>query len=248
MRKLIVSLVMFAVVCVSATSVFAAAFASVSKSTVTASISFTGAGIVSVSIAGGPIQWSSVTPGVTGWLAANSPITMTSQITNATGGIQIYTDNMAADANPKYPSSIVGQTVPAANPAGLVTASSTTAVLPMCWRLTDGTTTSIGIVQGTDNKLYSTQLGGQAGSYPCFLWMMDKNTFAIPSANTAAFVNGMDYVTIKDAARGGQHAENTFAQFPSPDYIYFGANFSGAVISQAGVNYGATIRLEAFTE
>jgi hypothetical protein len=245
MRKLLSIVLALGVVAGLTVASFATFTSSVSKSTFTAGITFTGQGVVQVNAqlnTGSSIAWTGVSAGVTGWKAADTYIIMDSTITDATGGIQIYTDNKAGDVAHPYTGT--------ANPAGLVgyqagvpTASSTT--LTMCWRLTDNTTNTLTIVQGGDNKLYSNEIGGQAGQYPCFVWIKDFHTPAIPSTNTTAFANGEDYVTVKDALRGGQHAEGTWNSMPSPDYIYFGAYFKNAVTPRT---YNATLRVEAFFE
>jgi hypothetical protein len=179
-----------------------------------------------------------------GWVAADQYLRIDCEPNLSSWGIQIYTDNKAADAAPYRYTGI-------ANPVGLVgyragvpAVSSTT--LSICWRLTDGTTNSLTIVQGGDNKLYSSQLGGVTSAYPCFLWMKDFSTPAIPATNTTAFVNGEDYVTLKDALRGGQHAEGTWNSMPSPDYVYFGAKFTNAITP--GVYKTGKLTVEFFSE
>jgi len=218
-----------------------ATFGSVSKSTVTASVSFSGAGVVSVSIdlrnldnsTTGLMTWntSSITPGSTLWQSATAYILLHSTITAATGGIQIYTDNKAGDASPAYTGT--------GNPAGLVAVEATTvAPLSMCWRVVDVSTTALTIVQ-TGDTLYASEIGS---GYPCFFWMKDAQT-----TGASAFVNGEDYVTIKESARGMHHAESTWATgVVSPDYIYIGANFASVVTPRTYKT--STLRIEAFTE
>lgn len=217
--------VVVATAMLAALSASAFAFSSKSTNVVTAGTVLSTAGQVSVSIelkntitnvTTGWIWWnaSSVTVGSTQWLAASAYVVVHSTITDSTGGIQIYTDNRNASASPRY--------VGVGDPAGLVgysstdaTASSTT--LSMCWRIVDNSTTTLTIRQ-TGDTLYANELGS---AYPCFLWMMD--------VGTTGFANGADYMTMKDSARGIQHAEATFGSTSSPDYVYFGANFTSAV-------------------
>lgn len=170
------------------------------------------------------LTWSSVNPGG-GWKAADQYIQLDLTYYQPGWGIQIYTDNAAADASPRYAGS-----VSSSNPVGLISVEyPESAPLPMCWRMVDvSTTTTLSIVQGSDNKLYSSQLGGQAGQYPCFVWMKDRGTPAIPDKGTTVFTPGEDYVTVWDN-RGAQHAEGTWSGCQSPNYIYIGANFNGAV-------------------
>ncbi len=223
------------------TSVFAA-FQSISRSTVTAGVKFTLAGQVSMSIQlmnlnGGTttqIWWdpAQITIGQTQWRRADAYILLNSTITAATGGIQIYTDNKASDANPQYTGT--------GNPAGLVAQEDTSATpLSMCWRITDVSTTTLTIRRGAPgypDRLWAQELGDQ---YPCFLWMKDKNT--------PGFQNGEDYVTVKEAARGLHHSEGDWGTgVPSPDYIYIGADFTNALTPRTYKT--STLRLEAFTE
>ncbi len=78
-----------------------------------------------------------------------------------------------------------------------------------------------------------------AQQYPCWHWMEDKMNGGAP--------NETDYIVLKDAIRGIQQAEYTWSSnCPSPDYIYFGANFTSAL---SGVTYMTnTITIEAYTE
>ncbi len=238
------------------------AFTTVAKTTTTASVEFSGSGITAFSIEirvvdGGAlaspaaISWNpstqNIVPGTTGWKAALQYIVLRSTMTNASGGIQIYTDNKGAGADPVYTG--IG------NPAGLVGYSATDATLssttiPMCWRVVDTSTNTLTIVQGSDNKLYSAELGGQAGTFPCFAWMKDKNTPTIASADTTAFSDGEDYITVKEARRGIHYAEGpnigqSWGSSASPDYIYFGANFSTAFNATYRTK---TLRIESFTD
>lgn len=171
--------------------------------------------------------------GTTVWRRADSYIIIYSTITLAGGGIQIYTDNTASDANPKYSGT-------GTNPSGLIeTDSPSSTPVPLCWRITDVSTTTL-TIQGSGTSLYSAELGA---GYPCFFAMKDKK-----ETDLNAFTNGEDYVIVKDWYRG-IHAANSstgFTQVTSPDCIYIGANFSGALL---GKTYQTTtLRIEAFTE
>ncbi|MCS7228036.1 MAG: hypothetical protein NZ839_03620, partial [Endomicrobia bacterium] len=140
-------------------------------------------------------------------------------------GIQIYTDNFASDADPRF----TGSTI-TVNCAGLIwTENTARQPLPLCWRLTDNTTNTLTIMEAVAQNgsiyLYSPQLGSE---YKCFLWMKDRSTPDIPSQNTQKFVDGEDYVTIWDP-RGCQHAEGTWANMETPNYLYIGAKFENAL-------------------
>jgi hypothetical protein len=225
-----------------------AAFTSVQTNTLTAAASFTSAGTVSFSytlynLTGGTttqIWWNTslITLGTTAWQRADAYMVLNANITNSTGGIQIYTDNINATAVPKYTGT--------GNPAGLVGTSSTTAVLPMCWRAVTVSTTSLTIVQGPAPyyNLYSTELGGAMGGngYPCFIYMLDKNT----STFAPAAGNGI-YQEVWDGTLGMQYAAMTFgAPGTSSIYLYFGAGFTGA--TTPNTYRTTTLKLEAFHE
>lgn len=245
MRKLVTAVLSTAMLGMFAASSFAA-FTSVSKSTATASVSFTAEGVVNVAIEirnrsnsalASALTWTGVTPGTTAWAGSDQYILMLSNITAATGGVQIYTDNKSAEMAHPYTG------VSTATVAGLVgwnaaNPSLSSSTLPMCWRVTDAATADINIVRGAPgfpDRLWEQTLGN---AFPCYLWMLDK-------ATGGALEMGMDYITVKDKARGIQFAEATFGTTLSPDYIYVGADFSNAVTP---ADYATVLRLEAFTE
>ncbi len=167
-------------------------------------------------------------------------------MTQANSGIQMYTDNTASDANPKYTG------VPSVTPpSGLIGTSTTTAVLPMCWRIVTISTTSLTIVQGgPSNNLFASELGGYNGGngYPCFLYMLDKSSMTTTASGQAD--NNGDYAEIWDQALGLQSAAGTGSSgFTGPTgqawaYVYFGANFASAI--SPNTYRTTTLRLEAF--
>ena len=252
MKKLLTAVLSVTMLGVFAATSFAA-FGSVSKSTATASVSFAGAGLVNIAIqirnrsddaVVSNLSWnaaSDIALGTTGWKASDQYILLTSTITASLGGVQIYSDNKSADMTHPY-TGISTSTV-----AGLVGWSASnlalsSSTLPMCWRITDTSTTTLSIQRGTagfPDRLWESTLGS---AFPCFLWMMDKNT--------GGFANGMDYITVK--ARGHtpsgaaiQYGEGSFGDSASPDYIYVGADFTAAVTPAA---YATVLRVEAYTE
>src|SRR3954471_17998007 len=130
MKKVIRSLVLIATFSLAAIQSWAA-FAGGTKLTATASAGFTGAGSVSISITiknmsnqqvASPqtITWSGGVPAT--WRIASQYIQLDSTITADSGGIQIYTDNKAADASPIASTGIC---------AGLVDTANTQLVLPL---------------------------------------------------------------------------------------------------------------------
>jgi len=127
MRKILfAALFMFCIVAVMEPALCAG---SISVSTITASVTFTGQGVVNFSISymnisGGTttqIWWdpSLIIGGYTNWVGAGAYIVLKSTITLSNGGIEIYTNNRAADANPLYKGGVQVSSG-AANPTGLV--------------------------------------------------------------------------------------------------------------------------------
>jgi hypothetical protein len=175
------------------------------------------------------ISWTGVNAGNTHWKSADQYLELKYTYFQPGWGMQIYTDNKASDANPRFSGTD--------DPSGLINTSSPTFKIPVCWRIVD-VTTSTHIMQGAmgyDNnhvwtwlpdRLWEQQLNDQ---YPCYLWMKDRNTQTIPGTRTTAFSDGEDYITFWNELRGIEHAEFTFSGAPSPNYIYFGADFSDAI-------------------
>jgi hypothetical protein len=217
-----------------------AAFNKVDKKTVAGGIEFTGlgSGVITVALktvvgnnSATELSWSGVTLAVTEWKAADQYIEVTNTYNRTGWGIQIYTDNCASDANPRFyivdPSSV--------NPCGLIATVDKKSVLPLAWRIMGETTAyaNLGIEEVEDSvvrdkhHLESTNLPG-VGYYP-WVWMKDAKTPAISAQYTSAFVNGEDYVTIWNET-GVHHAEGPLDYYasPSPNYVYIGARFTTA--------------------
>lgn len=240
MRKLFAAVLAVGMIAVAASTSFAA-FTSKSTTVVIASATFIAEGQVNVSAviknivddADATQLGFSGTGGnpPTGWKVSDQYILLHSTITHSSGALQIYTNNYNnAVASERY-SGVVNSSY-SASPAGLVDMSTTTKVLPMCWRITTvdtaTATSDLTIVQGPVGPapdyqvhLYAAQLGGVASDYPCFLWMLDKGMWG--------FGNGKDYAIIRDMTHGIQHGEATWAMTNvSPLYVYLGADFSFA--------------------
>jgi hypothetical protein len=248
MRKLLVAVFALGLVAAMKAPSFAAFTQVGTPSTLTAAASFTAQGSVSYSyqlfnLTGGTttqIWWNTalITLGQTTWQRADAYMVLTATMTNTTGGIQIYTNNTLGTASPQYTG--------AGNPAGLVGTSSTTAILPMCWRAVNASTTTLTIVQGPAPyyNLYSSEFGGYANGngWPCFIYMLDHaSTSFAPNAG-----NGI-YQEVWDGTLGMQYAVNTFGQpGTSSIYLYFGASFAGATTPNTYKT--STLTLEAYHE
>lgn len=237
-KVLLLSLALFVAVSASA---FAAS--TISRSTYTASVDFSGfQGVTYISVAlknlynGSGASQFSFTPtasslgmGTTFFAANEYAVIYTTWTKDDTGRVLIYTDNTAADANPRYTGT--------GGANGLVTSSSTISSsdpLALVWRVTDSSTTTYKIgwyLQGTAMKLYAL---GMAQDYYCYLWMKDKGS------DGNWYNTDNSYATIKSFDSTGQwlqHAESQFGTTGSPDYFYLGANFEKAI---AGRSYRTT--------
>jgi len=231
-----------------------AAFTTVKKSTVTAQILFAGPGSGTMTVAlkkvsdgsaAAELSWTGVTPGATAWKAADQYIEVTNTYNGTGWGIQIYTDNCAADADPRFyivePSSV--------NPAGLLATDNKKDVLPLAWRIMGDTTTQayLGIREVSDpvvpDKHHLESTTGASGYYP-WLWMKDAKTPSILSQYTTAFVNGEDYVTVW-SENGVHHAEGPLDYYasPSPNYVYIGARFTTATTPRTYKTSKLTVEL-----
>jgi hypothetical protein len=183
------------------------------KSTTTGTTSITVKNISDNSVvAGSTLTWSGVTVGSTRWKAADQYIEVKNDYYGSSWGLQIYTDNKASNASPKYTGT--------GNPVGLVNTTTTTVALPLAWRIVDVTTSTVSVMQGEathPTRIWESQLGNQ---YPCYNWMIDKSS--------GSFTNSADNVTAWDI-RGIQHAESTWGGAMSPNYVYIAADFTNAL-------------------
>lgn len=180
--------------------------------------------------------------GVTKWQVADqyfevmlNDLPMSSSAT-ANGWIQIYTDNTNASANPRYTGIIDAEN----SPAGLVDESTTTVVLPMCWRVNprEPLPSNELVIYQNEGILTNTPGGG----YKCYLWMQDLATVGFdPVTNMYARIWKHGTIAETDTAngRGVQYQENKFAGYSSsledgrtpmfPVYLYIGADFSSSL-------------------
>lgn len=263
MRKLI-SLVLAVGLVLVGTIPAWAAFTSLEKETVSASVTVTGTPFVDVDPK--TLTWPVITLGVDNWVPANEAVKIT-YLLPASGGVQIYTQNSSGKAG------LQGVTNPAT-------------VLPTCWRVTDDaataaqktiyekvvnesdveTTTGLENINGVagiqagviydangdgDTKDYLGILSDKAdaylswdptqpdpkklGRYACHIWMKDKA--GLPAAGYE------DYATIVKSS-GIQHAEFSWGDWAnSPVYLSIGANFGKATPQ----DYSANLTIELYS-
>lgn len=188
------------------------------------------------------LTWSGVTPPSTGWKIADRLMVINSTVTDAGGGVQIYTRNTEADASPRFVDPTPGDTSNAdSNPAGLLrgTTGDTGSVLPLAWsikanpRIIEGGDTTTGIGAADPNN------GSVAAVFNNkFQWLFfkDKAGTNIPSTGATAMVDGEPFVTMikSDGIHFGQ-SSTEFGAHPAGDntFVYFQANFATAAAAQA---------------
>jgi hypothetical protein len=178
------------------------------------------------------ITWTGAAAG-NGWAMANQYIQLTVDPDAAAWGVQIYTDNTAVDANPKFTSNVPsGQ--PGSNPAGLVNTTAPSQTLSMGWTIIASTVTMV--TAPADPNVVGD-----------WFYFQDKATPSIPSLNTSAFVNGEEYVTIKNNVGIQPFQPDPYTIYDPavpPNPIYLEANFATAL---GGATYQtSTIRVEYY--
>ncbi len=187
--------------------------------------------------------------------------------------MQIYTDNMASGASPKYTGIPFVGTSSTNNPAGLVAKElPESQPVPLAWRIQwEKSPSNLTVKQGVDasstcasgttnsvatlkDRLWATYFEGSC--YAAFSWMLDLNTkdnTTTTSTNEALVSNGSynDYAAIWQYFRGIHHAEGNGTSTSwlggiSPNYLYIAADFSKAL---AGRTYKSNqIIIEIFYE
>jgi hypothetical protein len=121
------------------------------------------------------------------WVVADQYIELELSPDRLSWGVQIYTDNTAADANPRFvPTVPVGE--PGSNPAGLVDTINPSNRIPLAWS-----------VKGATVEAPSSANPNNAGDPNSFQWlfMLDRATPDIPAQNTNAFSDGLPFATVK---------------------------------------------------
>jgi hypothetical protein len=150
-----------------------------------------------------------------GWVVANQHIQLEMDPNVVSWGVQIYTDNTASDANPKWagPAST--------NPAGLVDTTTRTHIIPLAWSIKDSSITAPSMADPNNTS--------DPNSFQ-WLFMQDENTPNIPATNTLQFMPGEAYATVKSNVGihfGGNPME--FGADNPPNNIFLEANLTNAL-------------------
>ena len=185
------------------------------------------------------LTWANVNPGQDIWKVADQYLQVDADTSFSDWGIQIYTDNCAADADPQFyivnPSSV--------NPAGLLATDDHTGRIPLCWKITDEVWTASspppeqgGPGPGPEDpvEVPDTKIPNAYYFENNYLWMKDRGTPDDPGTPKSlideTFVDGEYYVTLWDQDGmqwGGDPAEHG-GGLSSPNYIYIGGKFINA--------------------
>ncbi len=193
---------------------------------------------ISDNVAVSTVTWSVSVP--TLWRRANQYIRVEAQpISIDPWGIQIYTDNTNASANPRFVDPTPGNTINLdSDPAGLLMKiplqSTTTFRLPMAWSIKDSTSTP---PAAFDPTLVCPGFTGPPEAFQ-WLFMKDKATPAIDltgngtagdACDLPVFSPGEDAVIVRKPS--GIHTSQGPAGYTaslSPDCIYLEGDFSSA--------------------
>ena len=165
--------------------------------------------------AGQQLTFSNATAGATangGWILADQYILLNVIPDNPTWGVQIYTDNMASDANPKFVSPVQSG-LPGSNPAGLVLVGDPTETLSIGWH-----------IQGDSHSLkWETRTMSSAGS----TWMMPiRHGFPSPALSLLPLACFMRPLKTTPVFTGGQPMRNS-----APPVLRLPSLFSSKPIS-----------------
>ena len=181
----------------------------------------------------GSISWPS---GQTSWARANQYIDLeVDDPDDLQWGVQIYTNNTASTAIPKY---VVSGS---SNPAGLVNPSYPSMTLPLAWSIKAGTQTALA-AEPTAAEPNNNGLNGHPTDPNAFQWMYmeDARTPAIPASGTSAFSNGDPFITVRNnygnhfvqGPESNPYVATQFGAQDPPSYIYLEANFGVGLAQQ----------------
>lgn len=210
---------------------------------------------------GSSITWSSVVAG-DGWKMADRLLVINSTVTDLNGGIQLYTENTANDASPKFTDPTPGVTTnPDSAAAGLVSAVDTTVTLPLAWSIKS----SSKVVEGTDplTSIGATDPnnGSASGANNKFQWLFVTDRYnssgidynqdgdVTDAGDAAPFVDGSVYqsiVRVNGIHTGQGDTDIEVRPDGTNAFVYFESNFANALPQ---TSYQTTaLRVEAFIQ
>ncbi len=180
------------------------------------------------------ITWTGATTS-SAWKIADQYFQIAVDANTTSWGVQIYTDNKASHATPKFEKEGV------ANPAGLVNTSDPSRTISLAWSIKAGTrpvaeVTPVAADPNNESDDFSFQ----------WLFMKDASTPDIPLEKTTAFVPGELPVTVRNqiGIHYGQRDTDIGSENP-PNFLFLEANFGQSVGSRSYKT--STLTLEFFT-
>jgi hypothetical protein len=209
------------------------------------------------------ITWSGLTPGY-GWKIADRLLVLNSTVTDTNGGIQIYTENTASDASPKFVLPLPADPInPVNNAAGLLQGISgnTSTTLSMAWSI-KASTKEVEVndpVNGIGAQNPNNPTGSGYNNPFQWLFITDSvNTSGIDyngngtvtdPGDQAPFVNGAAYISPVRVGGGLEVLQDGTIQAEtngSNSYLYLQANFGNAAAQTAYQT--TTLRVEAYIQ
>jgi hypothetical protein len=215
-------------------------------------------------VAGSSITWSGVNAG-DGWKMADRLLVINSTVTDSNGGIQIYTENTAADAVPAFVDPTPANKINADSAAGGLVqgnSGSSSVVLPMAWSIKDGSriveggTAATGVGAADPNNGPTTAVNNNKFQW---LFVTDRyNTQGVDfngdgdvtdPTDSAPFVDGSAYASM--VLVNGIHVQQAPTDIEAradgtDSFVYLEANFAAASAQTA---YQTTaLRVEAYIQ
>jgi len=154
------------------------------------------------------LNWSTITVDVSTWVVSEQYVEVTYDANQTGWGVRVYTDNKAADADPKATGATDDDIT------GLIGSVTTEKNAALSWEVFDDTTSVTAAVPAVGND---------------WLWLKDKS-----QSDWANIGDQLDYTTIVNVT-GIKHK---LSRDPgsSPIYVYFEGNFSNSEIQQYKTN------------
>ncbi len=162
------------------------------------------------------IGWSGVSAGDDVWKVADQYIKIDADVTYMDWGIQIYTDNKSASADPQY-------TGTADSGYNLVGVSNTTSALPFAWKVLDSTDTVAAPVPRGDYSGFEDY---------CWKWMKDKAQTSYTDDEFYVRVWGDDGIYWHESPTEPGNPGGA----PSPNYIYIATWFDSSTAQEYSTN------------
>jgi hypothetical protein len=168
------------------------------------------------------------------WALADQYLSVETDSTIISWGVQLYTNNTASNANPRYTGLVSSFTQ---TPAGLVNIVDTKSLVPLAWA-TRSNVSTITVVAADPNN---------SSDPNSFQWLIaeDQAQIAVPSLNATAFANADPFITTRNNV--GVHFSQKSTDFGPADPPYRIYLEAGLGVSLAQQTYQTSmLTLELF--